>query len=458
MALSTTATAPVVKGMVLTVKVGERLQVHATAVGQDGDAVAVVDGIDVYAPHLLVGERALIRIENIGREVPERRRRAHALVLEVLGPSPERVSPECHDHELREGRCSGCPWMIATPAFQRDQKRIWLESEFGLIVSEFVAGPSDYGYRWSSKRVARSNSGGLRLGSFRRGTHQVADMGSCAVDHPDIAACARQIAELATTLAIPAYDERARTGDLRYVWLKTNGEGEVLVTLITASTTTRVHELAEGLTTAAGVAWSVQSSEGNAIRGSAVEILRGKGTLELELAGQRIEVGPLGFLQPNPRAAELAYRELCSSPSSTARLGFDLYAGAGVTTALLAQVCERVVACDASIESAAALGTPPETAVSFLERELAVASRPDIVIANPPRSGIGEAGCTALLAFAEAGLGELRIMSCNPAALKRDLERLASGFELTSLHAYDTLPHTPHVELVAKLHARARTR
>ena len=49
-------------------------------------------------------------------------------------------------------------------------------------------------------------------------------------------------------------------------------------------------------------------------------------------------------------------------------------------------------------------------------------------------------------------------MSCNPAALKRDLERLASGFELTSLHAYDTLPHTPHVELVAKLHARARTR
>ena len=150
------------------------------------------------------GDITLLRIENIGREVPERRRRAHALVLEVLGPIPERVSPECHDHELREGRCSGCPWMIATPAFQRDQKRIWLESEFGLIVSEFVAGPSDYGYRWSSKRVARSNSGGLRLGSFRRGTHQVADMGSCAVDHPDIAACARQIAErLARFLAQP---------------------------------------------------------------------------------------------------------------------------------------------------------------------------------------------------------------------------------------------------------------
>lgn len=451
---STTATHPVVKSMLRSVKVGDRIELRANAIGQDGEAVARLEGIDVHVPHLLFGERALIRIENVGREVPERVRRAHGLLLEVLGPIRERVTPPCHDHELQEGRCSGCPLMIAEPAFQRAQKLRWLESAYGLVVSEVVAGPTDLGYRWSSKRVARSQPGRLRLGSFRRGTHQVADMRSCAVDHPDIAACAREVADVATQLGIEAYDERSRTGDLRYVWLKTNGEGDVLVTLITASLETRASELAAALTTPAGVAWSVQPSEGNAIRGATVEILKGCSTLSVELLGRRIEVGPLGFLQPNPRVAELAYRDLCSS--SSARLCFDLYAGAGLTTALLGEDCEQVVACDAFSESAEALGTAAESALVFLERKLTEDARPDLIIANPPRSGMGEAACNALLQFSEKGLEELRIMSCSPSALKRDLAHLASGFEITSLRAYDTLPHTPHVELVVKLRARRK--
>jgi len=60
--------------------------------------------------------------------------------------------------------------------------------------------------------------------------------------------------------------------------------------------------------------------------------------------------------------------------------------------------------------------------------------------------------------LAAAGLAELRIMSCGPAGLRSDIDRLAPAFELSSLRAYDTLPHTPHVELVATLHARRGSR
>jgi 23S rRNA (uracil1939-C5)-methyltransferase len=437
------------------VKVGERIEVQATTIGREGDAVAVREGIDVHVPYLLVGERALVRIENVGREVPERRRRAHALLLEVHRALPERVDPPCREHEQREGRCSGCPWMIAEPAFQRSEKQRWLKDEFGLEVSEVVAGASDFGYRWSSKRVARSHGGRLHLGSFRRGTHQVADMAQCLVDHPDIAACAREVAEAATQLGIEAYDERSRQGDLRYVWFKTNGAGDVLVTLITANIETRAGELAAALPNVAGVAWSVQPSEGNAIRGAHYELLRGVETISIELAGHRVDAGPLGFLQPNPRVAELAYLDLCAEVRG--ERAFDLYAGAGVTTELLRAAVSKVIPCEAYAESAEALGAAPETVEAFLHRSLAEEECPEVVVANPPRSGIGESACHALLALAERGLQEVRIMSCSPLALRRDLERLAPGFELVALKAYDTLPHTPHVELVAKLHARRRS-
>ena len=62
--------------------------------------------------------------------------------------------------------------------------------------------------------------------------------------------------------------------------------------------------------------------------------------------------------------------------------------------------------------------------------------------------------CAELLRLAPP---RLHIMSCGPASLARDLDALTGGltprFRLVTLRAYDTLPHTPHLELVAWLEA-----
>ena len=42
-------------------------------------------------------------------------------------------------------------------------------------------------------------------------------------------------------------------------------------------------------------------------------------------------------------------------------------------------------------------------------------------------------------------------MACGPGGLAKDIAALAEGYRLQSLRAYDTLPQTPHVELIAKL-------
>jgi tRNA/tmRNA/rRNA uracil-C5-methylase (TrmA/RlmC/RlmD family) len=189
------------------------------------------------------------------------------------------------------------------------------------------------------------------------------------------------------------------------------------------------------------------------MRGSVAKPLRGSRELSTRLLDQAVEVGALGFLQPNPAAAELAYAALTELSASMPRQrAFDLYAGAGVTTRRLRAHFAEVLACEAYPESAAALGVAPETAEAFVQRALrGETGSPDLVIANPPRKGMGALVCGALVSLAAP---ELRIMSCGPAGLARDLADLSPAYTLVGLRAFDTLPQTPHVELVAILRAR----
>ncbi|MCA9606965.1 MAG: hypothetical protein KC619_15265, partial [Myxococcales bacterium] len=277
----------------------------------------------------------------------------------------------------------------------------------------------------------------------------VADMRGCLVDHPRIAEVADAIADAASALGVVPDDGAA--GDLRYVWLKTDGE-RVLATLITRSAESRAPELAARVAHLAAVAWSVQPSSGNAIRGGEARPLTGPRALEVALGDRRTSVGPLGFLQPNPDVAGRAYEALVRDAEgelASGAIALDLYAGAGVTTAMLRERFAEVVPCEAYPESAAALGVPPEEAAPFVARWVGRAV--DLVVANPPRTGLGPEVCAALARLAPA---RLHIMSCDADTLARDLDELASAFVLERVVAFDTLPETPHLELVAHLSAR----
>jgi len=75
--------------------------------------------------------------------------------------------------------------------------------------------------------------------------------------------------------------------------------------------------------------------------------------------------------------------------------------------------------------------------------------RPDVVLLDPPRTGLPKGGPEAL-----AALGAERIVyvSCDPATLARDLRILTErGYRLSALTAFDLFPQTPHIEALAIL-------
>lgn len=413
----------------------------------EGEGVGQLEGREVLCRGAFPGERVEVRIEALSRQHP----RAHARLRELVLAHPARRQAPCPNHERRLGRCAGCGLMELEESAQREAKRLMLRDRYGLVVSLVEAAPEPLGYRYSSKRVAFARRGLLTLGSYAYGSHACAPMPGCLVDHPHLVRAFDALERAAAELAIIPYDERRATGDLRYAWAKTNGDA-VILTLVTAERTSRVRELVPRLADqVAGLLHSVQGAPGNAVRGAPAELLHGQREVVLSLLGQRVDVGALGFLQPNPRVAEAAYEALVALDGVAGRaLAFDLYAGAGITTRALRAAFSEVVACEAHPESARALGVPPETVESLLLRELVRLPRrtPDLVVANPPRKGLGVEACRALLALEAPSV---RIMSCGPEGLRRDLAQLAPRYTVSSLTAFDTLPQTPHIELVASL-------
>jgi 23S rRNA (uracil1939-C5)-methyltransferase len=145
-------------------------------------------------------------------------------------------------------------------------------------------------------------------------------------------------------------------------------------------------------------------------------------------------------------------------------LAWDLYAGVGLFSRVLARHFERVTAVEGSPVSWADLRVnlgPQHQAIrsstlDLLRREAArprigkaARATPEFVLLDPPRAGLGEEA-TRLLT--QIGPPDITYVSCDPATLSRDLWALLdSGYKLKQLHLIDLFPQTFHLETVVML-------
>jgi 23S rRNA (uracil1939-C5)-methyltransferase len=140
-------------------------------------------------------------------------------------------------------------------------------------------------------------------------------------------------------------------------------------------------------------------------------------------------------------------------------LAWDLFAGVGLFARALTASFTRVVAVESAPSATQALaanlkgtrGVPVRaTTLEFLSRSPKPnESRPDLIVVDPPRTGLGSEITTLVSQIAAPALV---YVSCDPATLARDLHALLStGYQIESITLADLFPQTFHLETVVHL-------
>ena len=138
------------------------------------------------------------------------------------------------------------------------------------------------------------------------------------------------------------------------------------------------------------------------------------------------------------------------------KTALDLYAGVGLFSSVLNREFERVIAVESSPTSHADLlyNSPANvkavraTTEQYL-KNAAGKLRPDLVIVDPPRGGLGE---KVVRSLGQLAAPHITYVSCDPATLARDLGRLLTlGYRVEQAHLVDLFPQTYHVESVFRL-------
>lgn len=389
------------------------LEIATVVAGGDGLA-RDADGRVTFVAGALPGEIVSVDL------LQQKKDFARGVVRAVVDASPDRVTPPC---PFVAAGCGGCDWQHVAPGAQRRLKTAIVtdalrrQARLDLVVDEGPDLPAT-GYRTTLRGVAAGGRFGLR----RRHSHDVVAVAPCLVAHP-------LVDELVTDGRFP--------------------DGEVV---LRAGART-----GERLVVVAGEAAATQVPEGVRVV-SAAELTAGtRAWFHEEVAGRRWRISARSFFQARPDGAEALVAAAAHAIADALPPGghlVDLYGGVGLFAGTLGGDGSVTLVEQAASSVADARVNLTDQRVRIVRADVDHwgAARADVVVADPPRTGLGARGVARVAA---THAPRLALVSCDPAALGRDARLLSeAGYDLHSGQLVDVFPHTSHVEVVCRFDRR----
>lgn len=185
---------------------------------------------------------------------------------------------------------------------------------------------------------------------------------------------------------------------------------------------------------------------------AALTLLAGQQAIQESWQDEDLDLSGSVFLQVNRGAAELLEEYVMHLAGDVkGKHILDAYCGVGLHARRLARLGARVTGIELdplAIEEARAAAIENATFIcGRAEDEMPALLPTDLAIINPPRAGIHE---SAAVALTRKPAKQLIYISCNPATLARDLDRMRSRYRIKSIRCFDLFPQTAHVETVVE--------
>jgi tRNA/tmRNA/rRNA uracil-C5-methylase (TrmA/RlmC/RlmD family) len=387
-------------------QVGDKIRVHIEKIAHGGHFIVRHEGAVIFVRHGIPGEEVLIEITSVGSSFNR------ADVIEVIAPSPDRVSAPCV-YAKRDG-CGGCDFQHISLPRQRSLKSEVLNEQFARIAKlevdievEEVSGP--LGWRTRFNAVTTRNGA---LGFYAARSHKVIPVDDCRV--------------LVKEANFPDLSKRRWKGDLRVeVAISNTGERTI--------------------------------ASANSREDGPASVIEGPEISHYKVGRQTLEVSQRSFWQSNEASPKVLIGAVLEQISPKGDEHFlDLYGGVGLFTSALAEKIGAQVKVDLVEGSKSATADAARNFAEFanvtihtgdVSRILPRFSSADVIILDPPREGAGREVVAQMVALNPRAI---LYVACDPAALARDASYLIqSGYSMNAIRAYDLFPMTHHIESVA---------
>ena len=440
-----------------------------------GMGVVRVEDAVYFVPGALSGEEiafAAISVPVQGKKPGQGR------LKEIFNPSSSRIQPACPYY----ADCGGCQLQHASYPHQLEIKAKILERALRPLAKldpeiygkqkPVLPSPEESAYRNKGIFAVERAEDRVLIGFYRQKSRIIAGQGCPRL-------FSREVNGLAAALAFWLENRReALLGPegLHHVMIReSKTTGRLILVLIGAGPkpawlgdflNTFIPRQPEDLPPCAppprqilsGIGWlSSPYRDGPVLQGKP-ETLWGSLVLVEQLLGLSFGITPQSFFQVNTRQAAVLYEEVLKAAALTGKeTVWDLYCGTGTISLCLARQARQVLgveyieeAVEAARKNAAVnqlknlsfLAGPAEKLLPAYQGQA-----PDIVVLDPPAKG---AAAAVLAAILKASPRRIVYVSCDPATLSRDLQRLLAegGYRIEYIQPVDLFPQTAHVEVI----------
>ena len=438
-------------------------------IGQGGVGIGKYDGFTVFVEGGLIQDKLKVKINK------SKKNYAVGDIVEIINPSPFRVSRVCDD-SLKD--CGGCQIQELDYQKQLDIKTNEVKQVIArigklndVLIHDTIGMEKPFRYRNKAQFPIQSINNLPSIGFYKKKSHDIVETDKCVIQHDINDKIVKIIKTYINAYNVSIYDEKSHKGLLRHLVTKVGfTTGEVMVVLVAnGSKLPYLNELTsvlkENIPGFKTLVVNVNKEKTNVILGKENIIIYGDGKINDYIGDLIFEISPLSFFQVNPLQTEVLYNKALEYADLKENdTVFDIYCGIGSISLFLAQKASKVYGIeivsdaikDAKINAKLNNLDNVEFYVGKAEEVVpkmySEGKKANVVVVDPPRKGCDEKVLDTIISMKP---DRVVYVSCNPSTLARDLKYLDEhGFKCVEIQPVDMFPHTMHVECVAKLETK----
>ena len=446
-------------------KQNEKYVVDIIDNGFEGEGIAKIDGLTVFVPGSIKGEKCEILIVKVLAS------HAYGKIVNIIEKSENRKESDCATYK----RCGGCSLRHMTYESTLKLKRQVVQNLVNkglkkkVEVLETIGMENPYNYRNKAQYPVGLNSEGQpEVGVFAQRTHTIIPIQTCLIQTEISQKIAKTILNFVKEKNIQVYNEENQKGLLRHIVIKVGKYTNQVMCILVVNDSKFNQEqelvklLCEKYPEIKTIVKNINNKNTNVILGKENINLYGNGYIEDKLGEYIFKISPMSFYQVNPVQAEILYTTAIDQANLDRNdILFDLYCGIGTIGIFASKYVNKVYGIEIvpqAIEDAKENAKINDVKnIEFICGDVEVAFDelinkekivPSAIIVDPPRKGLDNKTVENIAKIKPA---KLVYISCNPATMVRDLTKLENIYNIKAIQPVDMFPWTNGVESITIL-------